>query len=443
MNKKIFFILLLAFFVRLISLNQSLWLDEATTAKVVQTFSYADIVTKFSPFDFHPPLYYFVMKFWTSIFGLSEISLRFPSVLFSLLAGIMLYRIAGTWAAAFFLFNPLIVYYSQEARMYMLVTFLLTCAVYFFIKKKLLFFNLFCILSFYTFYGSVFLITGFLMYSLYKKQYGFLLTSLTLNLASFIIISPLLYQQWLHARESMQIVLNWKQALGTVSIKNLLLIPLKFSVGRISFEPKWLYYLVSGGWTIFIIAKLRHFNFFLFLFVFPIVLGLLFSFLSPLLQYFRFLYLIPLMSILLAIIVKRGLYDRAMHVIVIAGFLVFAFIYLLFPQFHREDWKQLALSLKNTRTVYMISSSSDPLTYYLPTISVKDIRSLKGIELEKSATVIPYTADIYGFDYKSELRKKGFTYKETKSFRGVWYEIWVRNKDYAGSFLYSFITEAI
>ena len=69
-----------AFIMRLIGLDQSLWLDEATTAVAVQTHSFWNIVTQFSPSDFHPPLYYLVMKIWTGIFGYSEVALRMSSV---------------------------------------------------------------------------------------------------------------------------------------------------------------------------------------------------------------------------------------------------------------------------------------------------------------------------------------------------------------------------
>src|SRR3990167_11022982 len=117
MGKKILLIFVLAFLIRLIALNQSLWLDEAITAKVVMSFGFKDIINKFSPTDFHPPLYYLFMKLWTNFFGYSEIALRMPSILFSLLTGYVIYLIGGIWAAVFFLFNPLIVYYSQEAQM--------------------------------------------------------------------------------------------------------------------------------------------------------------------------------------------------------------------------------------------------------------------------------------------------------------------------------------
>jgi len=178
-NKKILLIFIFAFLIRLIALNQSLWLDEAITASVVRSFSFFQIITKFSPTDFHPPLYYLFMKLWTNMFGYSEIALRMPSVLFSLMTGYVVYLIGGVWAMAFFLFNPLIVYYSQEARMYMMVTFFLTVALYYFLKNnKQILFGLFISLAFLTFYGSIFLIVSFLIYSLYKKNYKFFILNI-------------------------------------------------------------------------------------------------------------------------------------------------------------------------------------------------------------------------------------------------------------------------
>jgi len=88
--------LLLTLFVglllRLISIDQSLWLDEATTALAAK-MPLADIFTKFLPGDFHPPLYYLLMKGWGSLFGLSEISLRTPSVIFGILTIYFIYLI--------------------------------------------------------------------------------------------------------------------------------------------------------------------------------------------------------------------------------------------------------------------------------------------------------------------------------------------------------------
>ena len=74
--------LIFSFLLRIINLNQSLWLDEAIGALVVKDMNFIDIATKFAVADNHPPLYYLMLSLWTSIFGYSEISLRMPSVFF-------------------------------------------------------------------------------------------------------------------------------------------------------------------------------------------------------------------------------------------------------------------------------------------------------------------------------------------------------------------------
>ncbi|MFH0979749.1 MAG: glycosyltransferase family 39 protein [Candidatus Roizmanbacteria bacterium] len=436
-NKIIFFVFFLAFLIRLISLNQSLWQDEATTARVVQEYSYQEIITKFSPNDFHPSLYYLFMKFWTNVFGYSEIALRMPSILFSLTTGYIIYLIAGIWGAVFFLFNPLIVYYSQEARMYMATTFFLTVALYYFEKMlrtqksklksqnlDVLFFGIFISLGFLTFYGSIFLIAAMYIYLLYKKQYKTFIVSCFLFLVSFAFISPLLYQQLINAKTSFLNVANWSLVLGKANLKNLLLIPVKFSIGRIDFYPKWIYYLIAGGWTAFVLSKFKNFSLFLYLFIFPLFLGFIISFFTPLLQYFRFIYLIPIMAILLA---ERQPRRLRRQVLLIGGFLVFSLVYLLLPQFHREDWKSLVKSLPNDKSVYMILSSSDPLKYYNNNLNIKELKSLSSSSsLSREIIVIPFTAEVYGFDYKTVLKEKNFSLTNKRSFRELELETWKR-----------------
>ncbi len=439
LNKKIILIFLAAFLIRLIALNQSLWLDEAVTANVVENYKITQIVSKFSPTDFHPPLYYLFMKLWTNFFGYSEIALRMPSVLFSLLTGYVIYLIGGIWSVAFFLFNPLIVYYSQEARMYMMATFLLTVALYFFISnikdkiskihiKNQIFFGLFISLAFLTFYGSIFLIAAIFIYLLFKKQYKIFFVSCFMFLVSLAIINPLLYQQLINSKIALANVTNWTLVLGKANIKNLLLIPIKFSIGRISFYPKWLYWVVAGIWTgfvLFIIKTVLNKTVFIktvfYLLITPLILGFLVSFFIPMLQYFRFIYLISIMAILLA---KKN--ATVYYYGVVIGFMIFSLIYLLNPTFHREDWKSLVKSLPKDKPVYMIISSSDPVNYYSDSLEVNELTSLRVNELKQEIIVIPYTTDIYGFDYKKSLNKNGYQQKEIKNFRELSFEIWGR-----------------
>lgn len=432
-NKKIFFIFFFAFLIRLISLNQSLWLDEAVTANVVKNFNFLQIISKFSSTDFHPPLYYLLMKLWTNLFGFSEIALRMPSVLFSLMTGYVVFLIGGIWAAVFFLFNPLIIYYSQEARMYMMVTFFLTSALYFFIsnKKNQIFFTLFISLAFLTFYGSIFLIAPMLLYFPYKKQYKVFILNTLYFILVVLLISPLLYQQLVNSKITMSEVTNWSLVLGKANIKNLLLIPVKFSIGRISFYPKWLYWGISGIWTGFValqILKAKKISFFLYLFIFPLFLGFLVSFFTPMLQYFRFIYLIPIVSILLSFGLSGQAKFNRPGWILAGGFVVFSFIYLLLPQFHREDWKNLVKSLPKDKPVYMITAASDPVRYYSNSLKVNELTSLRVSELlEKEIIVIPYVAEIYGLDYKNLLSKSGYQLKNEVSFREVAYEEWLKS----------------
>lgn len=431
MKKSLTLLFLAAFLIRLIALDQSFWLDETTTARVVKNLSFSQIFTQFSPHDFHPPLYYWFMKSWSNLFGYSEISLRLPSVIFSLLTGWVVYKIVkllnsqatAMWAAAFFLFNPLIVYYSQEARMYMMATFLLTTALYFFLKilnikyqrsnahiKNQILFGLFISLSFLTFYGSIFLIIPMLFWLLYKKQYYTFLITFSLFLASFLLISPLLYRQFLNSQIVVSTVLNWKQVLGPASLKNLVLIPIKFTTGRIDFQP------LFGLWTAFIFYFVIKNSLLLFLFFSPIFLGVIFSFFTPLLQYFRFIYLLPIMTILLA----SSTNTTIIRIIVAGGFIIFSSAYLLNPQYHREDWKSLVKNLP-TNKVYAVASSKDPVLFYNSKILVEDISKPKN---EKELIIIPYAVEIYGVDYRSDLTKRNFKLLDTKSFRGVSFEKW-------------------
>ena len=127
-------ILLAATFLRFYRLDaSSLWSDEGNTWAMLSR-SYSEIAGAAAA-DIHPPGYYWLLKLWSSIFGTSAWAMRS----FSAAAGVLLVlvverigRLAGCrsarrrfWlpllAALMAAVNPLLVYYSQEARMYMLL----------------------------------------------------------------------------------------------------------------------------------------------------------------------------------------------------------------------------------------------------------------------------------------------------------------------------------
>ena len=412
------FVFLLALILRLINLNQSFWLDEAITAIVARDYSYLDIVTKFGIHDFHPPLYYFGTKAWSSLFGNNEISLRLVSVFFSLGTGYIIYLMAGVLAASLFLFNPLIVYYSQEARMYMMATFFLTFVFYKLKQQKYIYSSVLLILSFYTFYGSVFMILGFLAYFFIKKNYKAVKAIIIGSLIAGASLLPLIYTQWQSSKIATSMVVNWKSVLGTASLKNLLLIFLKFGTGRISFEPKAWYYVLGLVWTVIVWQKINWKSTKTYLLAVPLVLGFILSIFSPLFSYFRFLYLIPFWT--LVFFNKKT--NLSYKHLVVFGFVVWSLLYVLNSTFHREDWQSLSKSLNKNTPVYGITSSLVPINYYRPDIKVVDLRDFENAP--KKITVLPYSTEIYGLDYRKLLENNNYSITKETSFRQLSLEKW-------------------
>jgi len=89
----IYLISLLGLGLRLISLNQSLWLDEAVQIWA-SSLPLNEFFHQFLPGDFNPPFYYFFLHFWIKLFGNSEISARLPSIIFGILSVFLLVEIA-------------------------------------------------------------------------------------------------------------------------------------------------------------------------------------------------------------------------------------------------------------------------------------------------------------------------------------------------------------
>jgi uncharacterized membrane protein len=412
-----------------------MWLDETITANVAK-MPVTEIIKNFSIKDFHPPLHYLFLNFWVKIFGNSVIAMRLTSVIFSLITIWLIYKIGkeiknektGLWAAIILGVNPLFVYFSQELRMYMMAVMWLNGAIYFFVKinkkpnwKNILGFNILIFLSFLTFYGSIFLIAAMILYWLVTKKFKLFFTNSIGIILAILVISPLLLIQLKNSGNMLTQVTNWRLVLGTVNLKNLLMIPLKFSVGKISWYPKIFYYGVSGIWTLIIFGltiKESIKNKILgFLLIVPIILGIIFSFKSPLLDYFRFLYLIPILALLLAKIKSDKIKIK-----IAFGFLIFSLIYLIDPNMYREDWKSLATSLKTNQNIYMIGSFADPIKYYNPEIKVKDIKTTT--PTEKEIIVIPYGEEIHGLNLDEKLIKLNYKKEQEKSFRGISLESW-------------------
>ncbi|MFA4988242.1 MAG: glycosyltransferase family 39 protein [Candidatus Omnitrophota bacterium] len=126
----LFFITIAGSFLRLYRLSrQSFWLDEAYSVMMSKNI----FTLWFNQWkDSSPPLYYGLLHFWSFLFGNGEFALRLLSALFGILliplifaAGKTIFnKNVGIYAALLVAISPIHIYYSQEVKMYSLLSFL-------------------------------------------------------------------------------------------------------------------------------------------------------------------------------------------------------------------------------------------------------------------------------------------------------------------------------
>ncbi len=120
--------------------KSSIWYDEGYTMMLAirkpAEIWVADIR------DVHPPLYYLVLHYWLLVFGTSEAAARSFSAVLMLGAVVATYFLikrlfsvpTARLAALFVACGPYMVRFSQEARMYAMLTFLVVAATFFLVR---------------------------------------------------------------------------------------------------------------------------------------------------------------------------------------------------------------------------------------------------------------------------------------------------------------------
>jgi mannosyltransferase len=123
---------------------QSYWLDEAVTVGLLH-HSFGGMIAAIPDSESTPPLYYALAWLWSKLFGTGEVGLRSLSALFGTATVPLAYaagkRIvterAGLALAAVAAVNPLLVWFSQEARAYALLVLLATASLWLFGRRSL------------------------------------------------------------------------------------------------------------------------------------------------------------------------------------------------------------------------------------------------------------------------------------------------------------------
>ena len=432
-----FLIILLGLILRLLALNQSFWLDEAITDKVAN-FSLEEIFV-FLKNDFNPPLYYIVVKTWAGFFGNSEISLRIPSVIFSLFSISLTYQLARIWlndkaksVAVLLATSPLHIYYSQEARAYSLVCFLVLLTLSLFQKslsrpKFWFLFSISLAAMVFSHYQTILFLPVLPVFLLTvkdisptnkRKNWRRLFLACLPLLIIFIFYWPLFQDQLSSGR---QIGEGWTNVIGKLSSKNIGLLLVKFIIGRISIENKIIYGILSAilvviFWGLaFLGASSSLYSLSLFL---PIILGIFVGIFLPIFSYFRFSYLLPFFYILIVKGINK-LPSRKiaaiLFILIITTNLLCSFTYLLNSRFHRENWRLVVTILEKNypqSPVFILDKTNTAFLYY----NRGRLKLIKADSFNRydQVNLISYGLPI--FDPKDKIR----TRLKSSGFRLVW-----------------------
>lgn len=460
----IWLILIFAFLLRLINIDQSLWLDEAISALVVKEYTFEFIFNKFSLGDFHPPLYYLLLKLWASFFGFNELSLRFPSVILSVATVWFIYLIGnklfsqktGLLAAILLSTAPLHIYYSQEARMYALITFLVSLSFYFLLKLSerrifILGYLITSLMILYTDYPAYFILLAQGIYIMLFKKIIFKKFIMAISGALILTIPWFfnLYHQIQSALLTLEMIPNLSSALGEASIKNFLLVFVKFAIGRISLENQILYGILLAALfftfsipIFFSIRKLDEKRILLLLWIFiPSTSLLVISYFIPVFSYFRLLFILPVFLLLVAsgIFINKA-YLKTSYFIIGILIIINIFSIIIFntnPKFQRENWKLATNTMENVANNGVILFENKdlfpPFVYYsknilnvmpaltnIPANSFDDVIDVEKLD-KKQVFLFEYLVDITDPSrfVEKKLESKGYKKIHTYNFEGV------------------------
>jgi uncharacterized membrane protein len=123
--------------------SESFWMDEYVTWYSLERSSFHEMIAK-SLFVGHYPFYFILIRAYSWVFGASDVSLRLFSavfgvliVYFSFLVGKKMFSPGVALLSAFFVaISPIMIEYSQEARMYSLLSFLVLVSLLAFLKAR-------------------------------------------------------------------------------------------------------------------------------------------------------------------------------------------------------------------------------------------------------------------------------------------------------------------
>ena len=445
----------LGLLLRLIALDQSFWLDEAAQAVISQGIFEPGRLNG----DFQPPLSYFLTHVWMRFGNIwdirSEWFLRLPAVGFGVGTVYLLFilikdlfnRRAGLVASLMLSTAPFHIYYSQEFRMYSMLTFFAVLSWYFLWKRRWGWFALTTTIGTFTHYFALInLVSQFVYIILFDRRFvqKFFIYA-ALGMAPFLLWLPTFKIQLATAQNLVSAWPGWKNISNVGFLKFPGLVLAKFSVGMISPQPKWLYGAAVGAVGLgallssrgLLFAKDRKpVIFLLSMFAMPLVIawfgGIFISASSP----WRIQFVLPAFYALISVgtyYLARQRYARFgkfLIAYIVLQNVFFGALYLFDENNHRENWREAVMYTDNIvrdEGAIVLSEYTEPwapMGWYSQEIEKYD----GGIEggdrvLKRSGPVILYTYLFEIFDsdkqIESQLIQNGYTLSSEKDFRGV------------------------
>ena len=468
----IYLIVFLAIVLRSINLNQSFWFDEAITVNVVNNSGFKELITNYAPGDFHPPLHYLILRIWSNLVPLSEISARSISVLLGAATVFTTYLVAKKFfeqktaliASILIATSPLHIYYSQETRMYILAAFLVSLSVYFFIsiidKDSIANWTGFIVstsLMLYSDYLPYLMIPVYFLYlilfrgKIAKSTFrGFIPAFLLILIliSPWLLILPHQLKVGLSATEASP---AWAQVVGSPSLTSFIITFVKFTIGRISNNNNSIYFLTFLPAALFVVLmfvlslfRLSPKRSFLFMWFFiPIVSAFLIAYFIPVYAYFRFIFVLPAFYLIWASAINTVNIKKLLTPLLLSALLINAIslvIYYLNPKFQREDWKNATVYVTqepSASTIALFESSGTiaPFDYYnknkIPAFGALNSFNAQEDDVSQNIEKLTKKKDrVFLFQYLSgitdptgivfeNLTEHGFRNISTRDFPGV------------------------
>jgi hypothetical protein len=359
------------------------WLDETSSIFRAQHSLIWMIRQSFT--DPNPPLYFFMLKGWMSLFGISEFSTRLLSVIFSASTVFILYYISrqffnretAFYVSLIFTLAQIQLYFSHETRGYTIIVFMSALSFYFYLltinKPGILNLLMYILTNTFLLYihpvPVILIIIQFICLSLYFKSSR----KGSLYIIVGQVITAILFGAWVLKNSWVSKMQSWIPSPGPGQLKELIITYL---------NTKFIYYTAFGLLLIFIVIlivrwinkksvyeDIRSFLILLLWGIFPILIIFLISQYSSRWDTRYMLFATPGLYLLISFLISKLPVNGLIRLALIIAILISSLINLKLNPIKGEDWPDAISFMKqhkddSTMTIVCADYQFMSFSYY-------------------------------------------------------------------------------